>query len=138
MDAETGPGAVASGGGDWKAVEGAADKKKRGRSPDDEGENDRMVSASYTSLSNHCPTNHVSGYTSTLGRYRSRRGAYVVFVPIFLEYQIIIIAYIMCSNSDDRILNARTWSSVYDTRLDYPGSVMREYVRCVESEWRFV
>ncbi len=40
MDAETGPGAVATGGGDWKAVEGVADKKKRARSPDDEGEAD--------------------------------------------------------------------------------------------------
>lgn len=33
------------GGGDWKEAEGAGDssKLKRGRSPDDEGDNSRMV-----------------------------------------------------------------------------------------------
>ncbi|KAI0341585.1 RNA-binding domain-containing protein [Trametopsis cervina] len=44
MDAETGPGAVAGGGGDWKASEGAAAERKgkRARSPEDEGDNERM------------------------------------------------------------------------------------------------
>jgi hypothetical protein len=44
-DAQDGPGAVAGGGGDWKEAEGAAPdgKLKRGRSPDDEGDNARMV-----------------------------------------------------------------------------------------------
>ena len=44
-DAQEGPGAVAGGGGDWKQPEGAPEKQdlKRGRSPDDEAENERMV-----------------------------------------------------------------------------------------------
>lgn len=44
-DAQDGPGAVAGGGGDWKEAEGAAPdgKLKRGRSPDDDGDNTRMV-----------------------------------------------------------------------------------------------
>ncbi len=49
MDAETGPGAVAGGGEDWKAAEGAENKLKRGRSPEDENdaENDRSVRTSF-------------------------------------------------------------------------------------------
>ncbi|KAI5835689.1 RNA-binding domain-containing protein [Schizophyllum commune Tattone D] len=42
-DAEEGPGAVAQGGGDWKEPAAApAQDKKRGRSPEDEGENARL------------------------------------------------------------------------------------------------
>ncbi|ESK96897.1 small subunit of nuclear cap-binding protein complex [Moniliophthora roreri MCA 2997] len=41
-DAQDGPGAVAGGGEDWKEVEGG-DSKKRGRSPEDEGENERLA-----------------------------------------------------------------------------------------------
>ncbi|CAK5277458.1 unnamed protein product [Mycena citricolor] len=40
-DAQDGPGAVAGGGGDWKDTEGAESRPKRGRSPDDEGDNPR-------------------------------------------------------------------------------------------------
>lgn len=44
-DAQDGPGAVAGGGGDWKEAEGVTGegKLKRGRSPEDEGDNTRMV-----------------------------------------------------------------------------------------------
>ena len=44
-DAQEGPGAVAGGGGDWKQPEAVQEKPdlKRGRSPDDEAENVRMV-----------------------------------------------------------------------------------------------
>ncbi|KAG2158339.1 uncharacterized protein EDB93DRAFT_661498 [Suillus bovinus] len=41
-DAQEGPGAVAGGGGDWKESETAVPSRKRGRSPDDEGDNIRM------------------------------------------------------------------------------------------------
>ncbi|KAG2078102.1 RNA-binding domain-containing protein [Suillus decipiens] len=41
-DAQEGPGAVAGGGGDWKETEMAVSSRKRGRSPDDEGDNVRM------------------------------------------------------------------------------------------------
>ena len=43
-DAQDGPGAVAEGGGDWKeAANGVAEKSlKRGRSPDDEEDGDRV------------------------------------------------------------------------------------------------
>ncbi|KAG2144752.1 hypothetical protein BD769DRAFT_930172 [Suillus cothurnatus] len=41
-DAQEGPGAVAGGGGDWKETETAVSSRKRGRSPDDEGDNVRM------------------------------------------------------------------------------------------------
>jgi nuclear cap-binding protein subunit 2 len=42
-DAQEGPGAVAGGGGDWKETETTVPSRKRGRSPDDEGDNVRMV-----------------------------------------------------------------------------------------------
>lgn len=44
-DAQDGPGAVAGGGGDWKEAEVATGdgKLKRGRSPEDEGDNARSV-----------------------------------------------------------------------------------------------
>jgi len=45
-DAQDGPGAVAGGGGDWKEsneVRGEGNKLKRGRSPDDDGEDDRLA-----------------------------------------------------------------------------------------------
>ena len=44
-DAQDGPGAVAGGGGDWKEADnaGTENKLKRGRSPDDDGDNLRMV-----------------------------------------------------------------------------------------------
>jgi len=44
-DAQDGPGAVAGGGGDWKEAEnaGTENKLKRGRSPDDDGDNLRVV-----------------------------------------------------------------------------------------------
>ena len=43
-DAQDGPGAVAGGGGEWKEVEGSSEeRKKRARSPDDEGDNTRAV-----------------------------------------------------------------------------------------------
>ena len=44
-DAQDGPGAVAGGGGDWKEAEnaGTENKLKRGRSPDDDGDNLRLV-----------------------------------------------------------------------------------------------
>lgn len=45
-DAQEGPGAVAGGGGDWKESEMAVPSRKRGRSPDDEGDNARMVCSS--------------------------------------------------------------------------------------------
>ncbi|KAG1782703.1 hypothetical protein EV702DRAFT_1176892 [Suillus placidus] len=41
-DAQEGPGAVAGGGGDWKETETTVTSRKRGRSPDDEGDNVRM------------------------------------------------------------------------------------------------
>ncbi|KAG2114558.1 uncharacterized protein F5147DRAFT_677189, partial [Suillus discolor] len=41
-DAQEGPGAVAGGGGDWKESETVVPSRKRGRSPDDEGDNVRM------------------------------------------------------------------------------------------------
>ncbi|THG99181.1 hypothetical protein EW026_g3120 [Hermanssonia centrifuga] len=42
-DAQEGPGAVAGGGDDWKEAEGAVESSlKRGRSPDDDGDNARM------------------------------------------------------------------------------------------------
>ncbi|TFK27417.1 RNA-binding domain-containing protein [Coprinopsis marcescibilis] len=47
-DAQDGPGAVASGGGDWKQSESNApeeNKLKRGRSPDDDGDNDAARTA---------------------------------------------------------------------------------------------
>ncbi|KAG5728340.1 hypothetical protein E4T56_gene19211 [Termitomyces sp. T112] len=41
-DAQDGPGAVAGGGGDWKETEGPTQEvRKRGRSPEDEGDNAR-------------------------------------------------------------------------------------------------
>jgi nuclear cap-binding protein subunit 2 len=45
-DAQEGPGAVAGGGGDWKEEDRAVESTtlKRGRSPDDDGDNLRMVS----------------------------------------------------------------------------------------------
>lgn len=44
-DAQEGPGAVAGGGEDWKEAEGAGEVKnlKRGRSPEDDGDNIRLV-----------------------------------------------------------------------------------------------
>jgi len=44
-DAQDGPGAVAGGGGDWKETEntGTENKLKRGRSPDDDGDDLRVV-----------------------------------------------------------------------------------------------
>ena len=44
-DAQDGPGAVATGGGDWKESNAAAQEPtlKRGRSPDDEADNERLV-----------------------------------------------------------------------------------------------
>ncbi|KAI0690574.1 RNA-binding domain-containing protein [Cytidiella melzeri] len=50
MDAETGPGAVAGGGEDWKATETADKKLKRARSPDDEADHDRMLQATRARL----------------------------------------------------------------------------------------
>lgn len=41
-DAQEGPGAVAGGGGEWKEAE-TTTTLKRGRSPEDEGDNTRMV-----------------------------------------------------------------------------------------------
>ncbi|KAF8831375.1 hypothetical protein F5879DRAFT_646476 [Lentinula edodes] len=41
-DAQDGPGAVAGGGEDWKEIETSEGKLKRGRSPEDEGDNARM------------------------------------------------------------------------------------------------
>ncbi|KIY50996.1 RNA-binding domain-containing protein [Fistulina hepatica ATCC 64428] len=41
-DAQDGPGAVAGGGGDWKEQDTTADTKKRGRSPEDDGESSRV------------------------------------------------------------------------------------------------
>ncbi|KAG0705951.1 hypothetical protein DFH29DRAFT_799243 [Suillus ampliporus] len=41
-DAQEGPGAVAGGGGDWKETETVVISRKRGRSPDDEGDNVRV------------------------------------------------------------------------------------------------
>jgi nuclear cap-binding protein subunit 2 len=45
-DAQEGPGAVAGGGGDWKEEDRGLESStlKRGRSPDDDGDNARMVS----------------------------------------------------------------------------------------------
>lgn len=45
-DAQDGPGAVAGGGGDWKEQGGSQPENtlKRARSPDDEGDNARLVS----------------------------------------------------------------------------------------------
>ncbi|KAF7322869.1 Nuclear cap-binding protein subunit 2 [Mycena chlorophos] len=40
-DAQDGPGAVAGGGGDWKDVDTSDSRLKRGRSPEDEGDNIR-------------------------------------------------------------------------------------------------
>ncbi|KAF7304609.1 Nuclear cap-binding protein subunit 2 [Mycena kentingensis (nom. inval.)] len=40
-DAQDGPGAVAGGGGDWKEADTSGERLKRGRSPDDEGDNER-------------------------------------------------------------------------------------------------
>jgi hypothetical protein len=56
MDAETGPGAVAGGGEDWKATETAEKKLKRARSPEDEGDGERTV----------CPIAFVATLTSCL------------------------------------------------------------------------
>jgi len=43
-DAREGPGAVAGGGEEWKQVESSADGTlKRGRSPEDEGDNERNM-----------------------------------------------------------------------------------------------
>ncbi|KAH7914962.1 hypothetical protein BJ138DRAFT_1055733 [Hygrophoropsis aurantiaca] len=45
-DAQDGPGAVAGGGGDWKEADGGTipgSALKRGRSPEDEGDNSRMA-----------------------------------------------------------------------------------------------
>lgn len=55
-DAQEGPGAVAGGGEDWKQPESVPEKQdlKRGRSPDDEAENERMV-RSLLCLSRRCP-----------------------------------------------------------------------------------
>lgn len=51
-DAQDGPGAVAGGGEDWKDADtgNAEGRLKRGRSPDDEGDNARMVSPAYILL----------------------------------------------------------------------------------------
>lgn len=51
-DAQEGPGAVAGGGEDWKQPEGVPEKPdlKRGRSPDDEDESERMVRRRTNSL----------------------------------------------------------------------------------------
>jgi nuclear cap-binding protein subunit 2 len=48
-DAQEGPGAVAGGGEDWKEAEGAGETKnlKRERSPDDDGDNLRLVCSVY-------------------------------------------------------------------------------------------
>lgn len=43
MDAETGPGAVAGGGEDWKATETGDKKLKRARSEEDDGDAERLV-----------------------------------------------------------------------------------------------
>jgi len=40
LDAQEGPGAVAGGGGDWKEAAVPEQNLKRGRSPDDEGDDD--------------------------------------------------------------------------------------------------
>jgi len=45
-DAQEGPGAVAGGGGDWKEAETVETSRKRGRSPEDEGENLRLAQRS--------------------------------------------------------------------------------------------
>jgi nuclear cap-binding protein subunit 2 len=51
-DAQDGPGAVAGGGGDWKETENVAteNKLKRGRSPDDDGDNLRVVRKPFINL----------------------------------------------------------------------------------------
>jgi nuclear cap-binding protein subunit 2 len=51
-DAQDGPGAVAGGGGDWKETENTAteNKLKRGRSPDDDGDNLRAVRKPFITL----------------------------------------------------------------------------------------
>ncbi|KIK59815.1 hypothetical protein GYMLUDRAFT_169264 [Collybiopsis luxurians FD-317 M1] len=43
VDAQDGPGAVAGGGEEWREVENSEGKLKRGRSPGDEGDNERTV-----------------------------------------------------------------------------------------------
>lgn len=117
MDAETGPGAVASGGGDWKAVEGAAaDKKKRARSPDDEAEQDRLVRTFNLSTVDFRLMRVAEGYASTFGRYGSRCGAHVALTAavLYTDTDIIIIAYIMhsvywchgCSSADQYMTRA--------------------------------
>jgi len=42
-DAQDGPGAVATGGGDWKEADQTQRTLKRGRSPDDDGDAARVV-----------------------------------------------------------------------------------------------
>jgi nuclear cap-binding protein subunit 2 len=68
-DAQEGPGAVAGGGGDWKEAETVDISRKRGRSPDDEGENLRLVCSfpfqTIRSLDN------VAGSSFTHGRHGS-------------------------------------------------------------------
>ncbi|KAG8217757.1 hypothetical protein J3R82DRAFT_5918 [Butyriboletus roseoflavus] len=49
-DAQDGPGAVASGGGEWKETVEARPILKRARSPEDEGDNGRMVHEILSSL----------------------------------------------------------------------------------------
>ena len=82
-DAEEGPGAVAQGGGDWKEPAAApAQDKKRGRSPEDEGENARMVRPPSFIHGTNCLC--YSGCSRAYGR---RRGTYVAHVgPIILLY----------------------------------------------------
>ena len=76
-DAQDGPGAVATGGGDWK--ESAAPPQeptlKRGRSPDEEADNERMVRV--LSIHTKCVSNTILGCSCSPGGTRPRRGAYV-------------------------------------------------------------
>ncbi|KAJ7083842.1 cap-binding protein CPB20 [Mycena crocata] len=48
-DAQDGPGAVAGGGGDWKEAEtsGNESRLKRGRSPEDDGDNTRVIGSKF-------------------------------------------------------------------------------------------
>lgn len=66
-DAQDGPGAVAGGGGDWKDQGGSHsdNKLKRARSPDDEGENARLVGLFAFSWYQGCWLTYVIGSEST-------------------------------------------------------------------------
>lgn len=68
-DAQEGPGAVAGGGGDWKETETVETSRKRGRSPEDEGDNLRLV----CSLRFHATQlfDNVTGSSFTYGRHGS-------------------------------------------------------------------